>query len=130
MAASRTIDRQRQGALTGLPRDGAVARTVRANCDVPRQCGQIFTWAPSSTTRCDGRQRKPHEPEPSSPVPDEGRERYWAAYRRGVQRGVCGSFGVPDAEHDRWVSMHADQQNDERDGYAEGLRFGQFLVKI
>jgi hypothetical protein len=74
--------------------------------------------------------RKPHEPDRPSPVPEEGRARYWAAYRRGVQREVCGSFGVPDAERDRWISMHADQTNDERDGYAEGLRFGQLLVKI
>jgi hypothetical protein len=73
---------------------------------------------------------EPLEPDRHSPVPNEGRARYWAAYRRGVQRGVCGSAAVPDVEHDRWVSMPADQQHDERDGYVDGLRFGQLLVKI
>ena len=73
---------------------------------------------------------EPLEPDRLSPVPDEGRTRYWAAYRRGVQRGVCGSAGVPEVEHDRWVSMSADHQHDEHDGYVDGLRFGQRLVKI
>jgi hypothetical protein len=73
---------------------------------------------------------KPHEAKPSSPTPAERRARYWAAYRRGVQRGVCGSVAVPDAEHQRWLASPAHHLIVEQTGYTDGVRFGESLVRI
>jgi hypothetical protein len=52
--------------------------------------------------------------------------RYWAGFRRGVQRGVCGARLVPNIEHEWRMSTETDR--DEFAGYGAGLEFAKELL--
>lgn len=57
------------------------------------------------------------------------RSRYWAAYRRGVQRGVCGPRIVPNVEHVWRLRASSASHPEDYAGYVDGLKFAEDLLK-
>jgi hypothetical protein len=60
------------------------------------------------------------------PSPSVKSPRYWAGFRRGVQRGVCGARLVPNIEHES--RMFTETDPDEFAGYGDGLEFAKELL--